>query len=154
MPPASEGRRYKRMTAMEGTIYRALRREDPAWLRIRESVKFAAGGGLLRADAAGGDVGLEVVFTFDGGVGEAAELGDLADVIEGVSDRALEESLSLTPSITSARSPCSAASPTPPSKVKTTSSPTSPPAASALSNPPPAANLTDSLIHNQTVAQL
>jgi len=41
-----------------------------------------------------------------------------------------------------------------PSKVKTTSSPTSPPAASALSNPPPAANLTDSLIHNQTVAQL
>ena len=48
---------------------------------------------MLKADAAGGDVGLEVVFTFDGGVGKAAEHGDLADVIEGVSDRALEESL-------------------------------------------------------------
>jgi len=46
---------------------------------------------LLRADAAGGDVGLEVVFTFDGGVGEGGAW-DLADVIEGVSDRALEES--------------------------------------------------------------
>src|SRR5258708_30020969 len=60
---------------------------------MRESFEFAAGGGLLKADAAGSDVGLEVVFTFDGGVGEAAEHGDLADVIEGVSDRALEESL-------------------------------------------------------------
>ena len=48
---------------------------------------------MLKADAAGGDVGLEVVFTFDGGVGKAAEHGDLADVIEGVSDRALEETL-------------------------------------------------------------
>ena len=48
---------------------------------------------MLKADAAGGDVGLEVVFTFDGGVGKAAEHGDLADVIEGVSNRALEETL-------------------------------------------------------------
>ena len=48
---------------------------------------------MLKADAAGGDVGLEIVFAFDGGVGKAAEHGDLADVIEGVSDRALEESL-------------------------------------------------------------
>jgi hypothetical protein len=56
-----------------------------------ESLEFAAGSGLVKADAAGGDVGLEVVFAFDGRAGETAEHGELADVIEGVGDGALEE---------------------------------------------------------------
>jgi hypothetical protein len=46
---------------------------------------------LLGANAAGGDVSFEIVFTQDRRVGEAAEHGDLADVIEGVSDGTLEE---------------------------------------------------------------
>ena len=59
--------------------------------RKGESLEFAARGGLLEADVAGGDVGLEVVFALDGGASEAAEHGDLADVIEGVSNRSLKE---------------------------------------------------------------
>jgi len=68
MPPASEGHRCK-----------------------RESFESTAGSGLLGANVAGDDVSFEIVFTQDRRVGEAAEHGDLADVIEGVSDRALEE---------------------------------------------------------------
>ena len=40
---------------------------------------------------AGGDVGLEVVFALDGGASKASEHGDLADVIEGVSNWSLKE---------------------------------------------------------------
>ena len=46
---------------------------------------------MREADAAGSDVGLEVVFAFDGGAGQAAEHGDLADVAEGISNRGLKE---------------------------------------------------------------
>src|SRR5271168_3094377 len=47
------------------------------WIRL---VKFAAWGGLLRADAARGNLSLEIVFTFDGASGKTAEHGDLANV--------------------------------------------------------------------------
>ena len=56
-----------------------------------ESLKFVARNGLLEPDAAGGDLRLEIVFGFDGGAGQTAKHGDLADVIEGVSDGSLEE---------------------------------------------------------------
>jgi len=46
---------------------------------------------LLGADAAEGDVSLEIVFAFDRGPGEAAKHGDLADVSKGVGQRSLEE---------------------------------------------------------------
>jgi len=46
---------------------------------------------LFEADVAGRNVGLVVVFAFDGGPGKAAEHGNLADVSEGVSDGGLEE---------------------------------------------------------------
>src|SRR6266478_4183169 len=61
------------------------------WIKKGESLEFAARGGLREANVAGGDVGLEVVFALDGGASEAAEHGDLADVIEGVSNRSLKE---------------------------------------------------------------
>jgi hypothetical protein len=43
-------------------------------------VEFAAGSGLVGADAAGGDLRLEIVFTADGTTGQAAEHGDLSNV--------------------------------------------------------------------------
>ena len=52
-------------------------------------------------------------------------------------------------SITSARSPCSAASAAPPSWAKTISERTSPLAASAPNNPLPSANLNDPVILNE-----
>src|SRR6266702_2334966 len=58
--------------------------------RWEESLEFAVRGGLVQSDAAGGDVGFEIVFTLNGRAAEAAEHGDLADVIEGVGDGALE----------------------------------------------------------------
>ena len=58
--------------------------------RVPELIEFAAGRGLLRAAAAGGDVGEVVVFAADGAVGDATEHGELADVVEGVGDWALE----------------------------------------------------------------
>src|SRR6266567_1484626 len=70
----------------------SLRSEAQAGCALRRgSFEFAVRGGLLEPDAAGGDVRFEIVFTFDRGAGEAAEHGDLADVIEGVGDGALEE---------------------------------------------------------------
>jgi hypothetical protein len=62
-----------------------------ATTEFRDSVEFAAGCGLVEADASGGDVGFEIVFAFDRGAGQAAEHGDLADVREGVGDGALQE---------------------------------------------------------------
>ena len=53
--------------------------------------KFAARSGLVEADAARGDFGLEIIFAEDGRTSQTAQHGDLADVIEGVGDRALEE---------------------------------------------------------------
>src|SRR2546427_8785305 len=58
--------------------------------RLR-SLEFAAGSGLIDANAPDGDVGLVIVFTHDGGADEAAEHRDLADVIEGIGNRTLEE---------------------------------------------------------------
>src|SRR6266568_1372037 len=70
----------------------SLRSEAQAGCALRRgSREFAARGGLVWTDAARGDVRFEIVFTFDRGAGEAAEHGDLADVIEGVGDGALEE---------------------------------------------------------------
>jgi hypothetical protein len=46
----------------------------------RDSLEFAARRGLVQADAAGGDAGLEVVFALDGGTREPTEHSDLADV--------------------------------------------------------------------------
>ena len=47
---------------------------------------------MLRANAASDDFGPEIVFAEDWGTREAAEHGDLADMIEGVGNRALENS--------------------------------------------------------------
>ena len=58
-----------------------------------KSFEFTAGPGLFEADAAGGDVGLEIVFAQDGRAGEAAEHGDLPDMSKGVGNGALEEAL-------------------------------------------------------------
>ena len=57
----------------------------------RRLLKFAAGGGLLEADVAGGDFGFEIVFALHRGAGESAEHGDLADVRQRVGNGALEE---------------------------------------------------------------
>ena len=57
-----------------------------------DSLKFAAGNRLFETDASCGDVSSEIALTQDRGAGETAEHGDLADMIEGVGDRALEES--------------------------------------------------------------
>ena len=46
---------------------------------------------MFGADAASGDVRSEIIFAPDGGAAEAAEHGDLADVIEGIGDGALKE---------------------------------------------------------------
>src|SRR6266705_4021031 len=70
----------------------SLRSEAQAGCALgRGSFEFAARGGLVQSDAAGGDVGFEIVFTLNGRAAEAAEHGDLADVIEGVGDGTLEE---------------------------------------------------------------
>jgi len=58
---------------------------------MEESLEFAVRGGLFGADAASGDVRSEIIFAPDGGAAEAAEHGDLADVIEGIGDGALKE---------------------------------------------------------------
>ena len=54
-------------------------------------IEFAAGCGLAKADAAGGDVGFEIIFALDWGAGQAAEHGELANVREGVGNGALQE---------------------------------------------------------------
>ena len=54
-------------------------------------VEFEIGLGLVWAQAAGGDIGLEIVFTLDGSACHAAEHGELADVVEGVGDGTLKE---------------------------------------------------------------
>ena len=46
---------------------------------------------MFGADAASDDVGLEIVFGQDGRAGKAPEHGDLPNVIQRISDRALEE---------------------------------------------------------------
>src|SRR6185295_10090112 len=61
------------------------------------SVELPPRRGLLGADAAGGDVGLEVVLAAHGRAGQPAEHGELADVREGVGDRPLEELLRREP---------------------------------------------------------
>ncbi len=58
----------------------------------RRLVKFAARSGLLWAYAAGGDFGPEIILAEDRGACEATEHGNLADVIEGVGNGALENS--------------------------------------------------------------
>ena len=49
---------------------------------------------MVQADAAGNDVGFEVVLAQDGRASQTAQHGNLADVIERIGDRALEEALS------------------------------------------------------------
>jgi hypothetical protein len=61
------------------------------WGGSEGSFEFAARGGLFGADAAGDDVGFEVVFAENGRAGETAEHGDLADVSERVGDGSLKE---------------------------------------------------------------
>src|SRR5215831_6764221 len=56
------------------------------------SLEFAARGGLLESHAAGGDVGAVIVFSQDGGTGEAAQHCHLADVSQCVRNRSLEQS--------------------------------------------------------------
>ncbi len=68
-----------------------LQREDSARSKVRRSLKFAARGGLLETDATSGNVGFEKVFAFDGRANEAAEHGDLTDVVEGVGDGSLKK---------------------------------------------------------------
>ncbi len=46
---------------------------------------------MVGADAAGGDVGFEIVLAKDGRASETPEHGDLADMIQRVGDRTLEE---------------------------------------------------------------
>ena len=46
---------------------------------------------MVFGEAAGSDVCLEIVFAFDGCAGEAAEHGDLADMVEGIGDGSLKE---------------------------------------------------------------
>src|SRR6266705_3755426 len=59
-------------------------------------LEFAAGNGLVETHAARGDVGFEIIFAEDGRTGQAAQHGDLADVIERVRDGALKETFSRT----------------------------------------------------------
>src|SRR2546421_12593939 len=59
---------------------------------VTDSLKFAAGNRFFETDASCGGVSSEITLTQDRGAGETAEHGDLADMIEGVGDRALEES--------------------------------------------------------------
>lgn len=46
---------------------------------------------MVGADAAGDNVGLEIVFAQNGRAAEAAEHGDLANVVERVGDRPLKK---------------------------------------------------------------
>src|SRR5260370_21901176 len=62
---------------------------------MKDSYECGGGSGLCGADAVGGGVNCEIVITKDRTVGQAAEHGDLADVMEGVGDGALEESLGI-----------------------------------------------------------
>src|SRR5262245_1668584 len=48
---------------------------------------------LVRADAAGGDVGHVIVLAAHGGAGESTQESDLADMPDRVGDRALKELL-------------------------------------------------------------
>jgi hypothetical protein len=57
----------------------------------QDSIKFKIGSKLVFADAAGGDVCLEIIFAADGETGNAAKNGELAGVIEDVGERALEK---------------------------------------------------------------
>src|ERR1019366_2261952 len=50
-----------------------------------------ARGSLLGADAAHGDIGLEIVFAADRGSGQSAQDGDLPDVSERVGNGTLKE---------------------------------------------------------------
>src|SRR2546427_4347246 len=68
-------------------------RRDNKRRRLR-LFEFAARSGLVEAEAPDGDVGIVIVFAHDGGAGEAAEHGDLANVIEGVGDGSLKNSFS------------------------------------------------------------
>ena len=54
-------------------------------------IEFAAGRGLLRADAAGDDIRLRVIFAANWRAGEAPEQRQLADVRQRIGDRALKE---------------------------------------------------------------
>lgn len=65
--------------------------ETAALLHTNRLIEFAAGGGLLRAHASGGDGGFVIVFTFDRASREAAEHSELADVRERVGDGTLQE---------------------------------------------------------------
>src|SRR6266567_2761063 len=90
------GRPFRQGQRLRSTVLRinnpALQRTDPASSEIWESLEFAAGGGLLKADAPGGDFGFEIVFALHRGAREAAKHGDLADVRERVGDGGLQKS--------------------------------------------------------------
>jgi hypothetical protein len=65
----------KRVFAL--SLVNVVRRMDLCLARLLE---FAARGGLLGANATGGDFSFEVVFALERGTGEPAEHGDLADM--------------------------------------------------------------------------
>lgn len=57
----------------------------------KDSIKFEFGRGLVLANAAGGDICLEIVFAADGDTGKPSKNGELADVIQHVGERTLEK---------------------------------------------------------------
>src|SRR6516225_8927912 len=59
-------------------------------------LEFAAGNGLVETYAARGDVGFEIIFAENGRTGQAAQHGDLPDMIERVRDGALKKTFSRT----------------------------------------------------------
>jgi hypothetical protein len=61
------------------------------WAKSSELIEFAARGRLFCAYAAGDNLRLEKVFTFDGASSEATEHGNLANVGERISNGALEQ---------------------------------------------------------------
>ena len=68
-------------------------RDAPSAERPGRLVKLSTGGRLLRAEAPGRDVRLEVVLPADRRPRHPAQQGDLADVGQGIRERSLEELL-------------------------------------------------------------
>jgi hypothetical protein len=62
-------------------------------MKIKVFLEFKLWGRLVLANATASDVRTQVIFALDGRAAEAAKHSDLADVVEGIGDRALEELL-------------------------------------------------------------
>ena len=85
------------MGRCSGCMQRKISPDAESTMECANSFEFALRSGLAETDAAGGDIGFEIILAFYRGLRETAEHGDLPDVGECVGDRPLKKLVNGSP---------------------------------------------------------